>query len=209
MIWKLGFKGFHDPWTLLRVRASKIFQQSRTKWLRGGDANYGYFHSNIKMRRWRNSILAIKVGNRVKCVPEVRAEIVSYIREHFSESVLDRHTLDGVLLLSIFDVEASDLIVPFGDDEIRKVVIESDGTKSLGPDGFNFAFYKIFWELLKGEVGIMFQQFFHSTTLPQCFSRTSLLLFLRSRRPPVLEIFSPSPSLGPSISRWPRFWRIG
>jgi hypothetical protein len=82
------FKGFHDLWALLRVRESQIFQRSRTRWLREGDANSGYFHSNIKLRRRRNSILALKVGNMwVESVQEVRAEIVSYFRGHFSLSL--------------------------------------------------------------------------------------------------------------------------
>jgi hypothetical protein len=165
------FKGFHDLWALLRVRESQIFQQSRSKWLRQGDANSGYFHASIKMRRRRNSILALKVGSRwVEDVQDVRKEIVEYFREHFAERVEDRPTLDGVPLPSISEGEAGSLIVPFTVEEIRRVVVESDGTKSPGPDGFNFSFYKRFWELVKGEVGTMFNQFFHSATLPRCFS---------------------------------------
>jgi len=45
------FKGFHDLWALLRARESQLFQQSRSRWLREGDANSAYFHSSIKLRR--------------------------------------------------------------------------------------------------------------------------------------------------------------
>lgn len=65
--------------------------------MREGDANSAYFHSNINFRRRRNSILALRVGS----VSEVRAEIVDYFRNHFSEALMDRPTLDGVAFASI------------------------------------------------------------------------------------------------------------
>ncbi|GAU37373.1 hypothetical protein TSUD_22470 [Trifolium subterraneum] len=56
--------------------------------------------------------------------------------------------------------------MPFSAEEIKEVVVKSDGNKSPGPDGFNFAFFKSFWDLLKNEVGVMFDQFFVSVDLP-------------------------------------------
>jgi hypothetical protein len=128
---------------LLRMKDSQTFRQSCSKWLKEGDANSGYFHSSIKMRRCRNSILAIRVGNRwVESVPEIHAEIVSYFRDHFSENVAYCPTLDGVSLPCLSEGEARDLVVPFSSEEIKRVVVESDGNKSPGPDGFNFSFFK-------------------------------------------------------------------
>jgi hypothetical protein len=191
------FKGFHDLWVLLRVRESQIFQRSRTRWLREGDANSVYFHSSIKLRRRRNSILALKVGNRwVESVQEVRAEIVSYFRGHFSESMDDRPTFDGVLLLSTSQAEAGGLIVPFSEEEVRRVVLESDGSKSPGPDGFNFVFYKRFWDLLKGEVGTMFNQFFQSASLPRSFASHFITLIPKVPSPSRLGDFRPISLLG-------------
>jgi hypothetical protein len=191
------FKGFHDLWSLLRVRDSQIFQRSRTKWLREGDGNSGYFHSSIKMRRRMNSILALRVGGRwVERVPEVCAEIVSYFREHFSETGVNRPTLDDVPLPRLLGEEAMDLVLPFSEDEIRKVVMESDGNKSPGPDGFNFSFFKRFWELLKGEVGIMFQQFFHSASLPRSFSSYFVTLIPKVPSPIRIGDFRPISLLG-------------
>jgi hypothetical protein len=48
------------------------------------------------------------------------------------------------------------LIAPFFLEEIEAVVKASDGSKSPGPDEFNFAFIKEFWSLMKNEVRIMF-----------------------------------------------------
>jgi len=34
-------------------------------------------------------------------------------------------------------------------DEIKRCVWDCDGFKSPGPDGFNFKFYKLAWDLLQ------------------------------------------------------------
>jgi len=165
--------------------------------LREEDANSSYFHMSMKMRRRRNFILALRVRNRwVDSVQEVRAEIVDYFRGHFSESMVDRPTFDGVPLPSLSEIDAETLTTPFNDGEIKRVVLESDGSKSPGPDGFNFSFYKKFWDLLKGEVGIMFNQFFHSSSLPSCFSSYFIALIPKVSSPIRLGDFRPISLLG-------------
>jgi hypothetical protein len=58
------YKGFTNHWELLRARDSKNYQYSRVDCLRDGDANLDLFHANIKMRRWQNPILVLKVRHR-------------------------------------------------------------------------------------------------------------------------------------------------
>ena len=192
------FKGFHDLWALLRARESQLFQQSRSRWLREGDANSAYFHSSIKLRRRRNSILALRMGTRwVESVSDIRAEIVDYFRNHFSEAFVDRPTLDGVAFPTLSEVEGGGMVVPFSEEKNRKVVLESDKDKCSGPDGFNFSFYKRFWDLLKGEVGTMFNQFFHSASLPWSFSSYFITLIPKVLSPTRISDFRPISLLEP------------
>ena len=58
--------------------------------------------------------------------------------------LVDHPTLDGMDFSSILEVDGGGMVVPFSEEEIRRVVLESDGAKSLDPDGFNFSFYKRF-----------------------------------------------------------------
>lgn len=191
------FKGFHDLWDLLRAKETQLLQQSRTRWLREGDVNSGFFHASIKMRRRKNSILALKVGdNWVESVHGIRAEVVDFFKGHFSDSEVDRPTLDGVPFSSVLEVESAALTAPFGDEEIREVVSNSDGSKCPGPDGFNFAFYKRFWDLLKGEIGMMFDQFYHTATLPRGFSSYFVTLIPKVHSPSSLGDFRPISLLG-------------
>jgi hypothetical protein len=48
--------------------------------------------------------------------------------------------------------------------------LSSYGDKSFDPDGFNFAFFKRFWSLLKVEVGVLFVQIFVTVDFPRSFS---------------------------------------
>jgi hypothetical protein len=120
----------------------------------------------------------------------------NYLRVAFSDSEVHRPTLDGVAMPTISEVEAAGLTAPFGDDEIIGVVVSSDGSKCPGPNGFNFAFYKRFWDLLKGEVSMMFDQFYHSTTLSRSFSSYFVTLIPKVHSPTSLGDFRPISFLG-------------
>lgn len=76
-----------------------------------------------------------------------------------ANSSWERPKLDGVIFERISEEERASLVAPFSLEEIEVVVRDSDGTKSPGPDGFNFTFVKEFWYLIKNEVRIMFDQF--------------------------------------------------
>ncbi|GAU39362.1 hypothetical protein TSUD_56890 [Trifolium subterraneum] len=78
------------------------FQKSRSRWLKEGDANTGFFHACVKTRKRSNSIVALKKGRVWLSRPdEVRSEVVSYFRKHFEEVSWERPTLDGVEFLQI------------------------------------------------------------------------------------------------------------
>lgn len=159
---------FCDLWRILKARDASIVQRSRATWLKEGDANTKYFHSCIKRRSSSNSIKALKVGDGWAVSPtDVRKEVVDYFTTHVANPLCDRPKLDGVPFATLSDEENVNLIAPFSLMEIEAVVKDSEGDKSPGPDGYNFAFIKEFWYLIKGEVMIMFDQFHANGVLPR------------------------------------------
>lgn len=54
--------------------------------------------------------------------------------------------------------------------ELDAVVAGMEGNKSQGPDGFNFLFYKKFWELIKEE-GVYYVRSFFDNQQGGCYLR--------------------------------------
>jgi len=74
-------KKFDDMWRLLRSKDASMFQRSKSKWLKEGDANTKYFHRCVKARASRNSLKAIKVdGIWVETPMDVRQAVVNYLK---------------------------------------------------------------------------------------------------------------------------------
>jgi hypothetical protein len=77
---------FNQLWLLLKSKDSLEFQRSRSRWLKEGDANTGFFHACVKSRRRSNALVALKSGRAWLSHPEdVRREVVTYFQNHFQE----------------------------------------------------------------------------------------------------------------------------
>jgi uncharacterized protein YhbP (UPF0306 family) len=54
---------FDQYWNLQKIKEASIFQRSRSKWLRQGDANSKFFQGCVKSRCKKNTISALRVGD--------------------------------------------------------------------------------------------------------------------------------------------------
>jgi exonuclease III len=188
---------FATLWRLLRSKEALMFQRSRSKWLKEGDANTKFFHNSVKMRTKLNTITAIKVeGEWLESPRRVREAVSSYFLNHVSSPSRNRPKLDGVTFPRLSEEENENLIAPFTLEEIEEVVSSSDGNKSPGPDGFNFAFVKKFWDLLKGDVRTMFDQFHGNSCLPKSFLSYFVTLIPKVCSPNSISDFRPISLLG-------------
>ncbi|KAK2385146.1 hypothetical protein QL285_072415 [Trifolium repens] len=188
---------FITLWNLLRCKEALTVQRSRSKWLKEGDANTKFFHNSVKMRSRLNAISAIKVnGEWMDSPSRVKEAVSSFFDNHFSSPMVVRPRLDGVALPRLSEAENDDLISPFSMEEIEEVVRCSDGNKSPGPDGFNFAFVKNFWNLLKGDIRILFDQFHGNSCLPKSFLSYFVTLIPKVCSPNSLSDFRPISLLG-------------
>jgi hypothetical protein len=66
----------------------------------------------------------------------------------------------------------------------------------VGPDGFNFGFLKNCWDLIKGEIRIMFDQFHGIGSLPKCLLSYFVTLIPKVNLPFELGDFRPISLLG-------------
>ncbi|CAJ2662943.1 unnamed protein product [Trifolium pratense] len=87
----------HDIHSLSRLHASISWQQSRSLWLKEGDANSKYFHSVLASRRRRNALSVIQVdGVTLEGVNPIRQAVFSHFESHFQAPNVDRPGVDDL-----------------------------------------------------------------------------------------------------------------
>jgi hypothetical protein len=78
-----------DIHSLSRLHASISWQQSRSLWLKEGDANTKYFHSVLASRRRGNTISVIQAdGVTLEGVTPIRQTVFSHFASHFKAVVV-------------------------------------------------------------------------------------------------------------------------
>lgn len=98
-------------------------QKARHKWILERDSNSKYFHTVLKHRNRRNSILGINTNQGwVDNVDVVNEEIRGYFASRFQEIYFSRMLMDGVSfnILSVEEGEA--LEVHFSLDDVKVVI---------------------------------------------------------------------------------------
>ncbi|XP_058757340.1 uncharacterized protein LOC131630577 [Vicia villosa] len=130
-------------WRNLNHKESILKQKSRMKWVKEGYNNSKYFHSVVKARTRRNSIVSIRTEQGViEEVEEVKRGVKDHFEKRFRKSVNPRPSLTGVEFNKLSEAERLQLDEEFTREEIKEVVFSCDGDKSPGPDGFNIDFIK-------------------------------------------------------------------
>ena len=186
-----------DLHSLSRANASISWQQSRTLWLREGDANSKYFHTIMSGRRRRNSLSTILVeGNVVEGVSEVRAAVFSYFQNHYQAHEINRPRVDDMNFRRLSVLEGNALTYPFNETEVKAAVWDCDGYKSPGPDGIPMGFIKDFWPELKGDIMRFVLEFHCNGRLSKGINSTFIALIPKIDNPHRLNDFRPIALVG-------------
>ena len=83
---------------------------------------------------------------------EVREGIVSAFQQLLWEEPGWRADIEGLHLNRLNSREVDVLEMPFTKEEIYIALMDMNGDKALGPDGFTVAFWQSSWELVKEEI---------------------------------------------------------
>ena len=104
--------------------------------------------------------------------------------------------LDAVEFKSLSAEENLSLIASFTEEEIRDVVWQCEGTKSPGPDGYNFNFFKKTWEVIKDEVVTVVSLFYETGCIPKGCNASFIAMIPKVRDPSKLEQYRPISLVG-------------
>ncbi|RVX16059.1 hypothetical protein CK203_005639 [Vitis vinifera] len=155
---KKGAKDSFKKWVLLEEAHWR--QHSREIWLREGDRNTGFFHRMASAHRRNNVMGRIKVnGEWLVEEQEVREGVVNSFQQLLSEDMVWQADIGNIQVGCISQQEAESLEIPFAEIEIHSALMEMNGDKAPGPDGFTVAFWQNAWDFTKEEIMEMFKEF--------------------------------------------------
>ncbi|XP_071933546.1 uncharacterized protein [Coffea arabica] len=149
-------------------------QKARVQWLKEGDRNTRYFHSEVEGRRKKNSISALQRDDGTWCESEeeVEGEINEYFEKLFTSS--NPRQFDAILRgipQVITDQMNSKLTKPVSEMEARKAVFSLHPNKAPGPDAIS--------------------SFFHSGHLLQAINETIITLIPKVESPISVSQYRP------------------
>lgn len=99
-------------------------------------------------------------------------------------------------LSSIDPTMAANLEAPFEEDEIRCALMEVEGDKAPGPDGFPFHFAQSFWSLFREDILGLFRDFHSTTEFDHWFSESFISLIPKNQGRSSVNDFRPISHLG-------------
>ena len=152
---------------------SLMCQKASASWFKSGDSCTRFFHSSLRWRRLRNEVKGVQVGDRWCEEPgTVRLEANKLFEARFNATKDLGVRLDEVEFKTLILMDNEGLVAGFTEKEIKDAVWQCEGSKSPGPDGFNFNFIRKSWDFVK-EVLMKAMTLFHVTgNIPeglQCF----------------------------------------
>ena len=188
-------KETYKKWVLLEETHWR--QLSRELWLKEGDKNTCFFHRMTNGHRRNNSLDRIKI-NRVWLTEEqeVREEVVNAFQQLLLEEQGWRADIEGLHLHRLNFQEAENLEVPFSEEEIHSALLELNGDKAPGPDGFTVAFWQACWDFMKEEILELFKEFYDQRSFAKSLNTTFLVLIPKKGGDEDLGDFRPISLLG-------------
>ncbi|RVW31859.1 LINE-1 retrotransposable element ORF2 protein [Vitis vinifera] len=147
---------------------------------------------------WRNNFLdRIKInGAELVEEQEVREGIVKAFKHQLREEPGWRADLEGLHLKSLDLNEAEALEVPFTEEEIFFALMDMNGDKAPGPNGFTVAFWQACWDFAKEEIVELFKEFYDQKSFAKSLNATFLVIIPKKGGAEDLGKFRPISLLG-------------
>lgn len=152
---------------------SYMYQKAKIRWLKEGDCNFGFFHRNIKQRRFQQRVLEIKDrhGTTQNTPDSINTAFEEFYVDLLGTSNGNRIPINHEIIQLgelVTDQQAELLTLEFSNKEIKEAFFSIPGSKAPGPDGFNSTFFKKSWSIIGDEVCEAVRDFFlHGKLLKQ------------------------------------------
>ncbi|RVW84277.1 LINE-1 reverse transcriptase-like [Vitis vinifera] len=127
--------------------------------------------------RRNNSLDRVKInGEWLLKEQEVREGIVNTFQQLLSEDTGWKADIGRLQLDQINQQEAENMEIPFTEIEVHTALMEMNGDKAPGPNGFTVAFWQSCWDFAKEEILDMFKEFREHNSFLKSLNNTFLVL---------------------------------
>lgn len=110
---------------------------------------------------------------------EIRKEVESYYLNLFKDEYLVRLFLDDLEFDKISSHEKRWLERPISEDELHKSIMGIKGDRELGLDGFTITFFQRCWDIVKGDMMKVLDEFYYSEEFYERLNDNYIVLILK------------------------------
>ena len=136
-----------------------------------------FFHKMTNSHRKRNNIDRIRIGDQwLTGTDEVKFGIVKAFKELLGDLGDWRASPEGLNFSRLNDMEALSLEVPFTENEVHVALVDLNGDKAPGPDGFTAAFWQFGWDVVKSNIMGLFRDFHEHGSFVRSLNSTFMVL---------------------------------
>ena len=139
------------------------------------DNNTRFFHRLANSHRRVNHIRSIEVDRVLyEDGSAIKSQVIQFYQNLYTKTSMWRPIVDGLDFACIGEDERLSLEREFSKEEVTQVLMEIEGDKAPGPDGFTMASFQKIWSVVEVDVMAVFEHF-HSYSV---FERSLNALFL-------------------------------
>ncbi|XP_074267220.1 uncharacterized protein LOC141590534 [Silene latifolia] len=180
---------------LCKVQYTFLSQKVKVDWLKFGDENTRYFHSQIRYRQVHNRVISITGGDgiRYSTCDGIENAFLDYYKSLLGTSLptMPVHVPTVRIGRVITEEHKNILMAPMTAAEIKECLFSIPSTKSPGPDGYSSQFFKDSWDVVGNDVIVAIQDFFTNGKMLKQTNTTTLTLIPKTANPVSVLDFRP------------------
>lgn len=142
-------KAWEDLNKMIELKDHLRCQQAKNKWIKEGDTNSKFFHKCVERKGRIRKLKGLRIkGKWLEGVNEVKDGVCQHFQSLFAAGQKHNSELPDIFSSrqisqnSVLELERN-----FSEEEVKYAIWDCGSEKSRGPDGFNFYFFKCFWDV--------------------------------------------------------------
>ncbi|GJV52409.1 RNA-directed DNA polymerase, eukaryota, reverse transcriptase zinc-binding domain protein [Tanacetum coccineum] len=172
-------------------------QKAKIKWCIEADENSKFFHAMVNQNRRYLAVHGIKFeGNWIVDPNGIKDVFFKYFEQKFQKIEVINIVNRSPFYKTLSSDQNLFLDSSVTLSEIKEAIWDCGSDKSPGPDGFTFAFYKDFWNIMQSDIVNFVHHFFSSGRVPRGCNTSFVTLIPKIPNPMVVSDFRPISLIG-------------